>query len=260
MSYWYGVSDILMSAFQMELNDYPHFYLTEDGRLCSMGQHCPGFPIVLYDTHPSSLQRGRSGLPFLTVMVHALERWNVSETILFDPVEPWLGSVIGSEPNTIVEMMAHITLTSLCKERLTTTAALPIALLLIRNQENPVWQQRLRLCPTSRALTSTPGWLPPVCTVLVQPPAQHRCNSSSSSSTVRLLHCHSRLPSGHHNSFLPATFHVSTAGSWGTLLENAAIPTKATHRELQHPWCHTPFWDSGNEASIRVPRMFHSHI
>jgi hypothetical protein len=24
--------------------------------------------------------------------------------------------------------------------------------------------------------------------------------------------------------------------------------------------CHTPFRDSGNEASIRVPRMFHSHV
>jgi hypothetical protein len=24
--------------------------------------------------------------------------------------------------------------------------------------------------------------------------------------------------------------------------------------------CHTPFWDSGNEASIRVSRMFHSHV
>jgi hypothetical protein len=24
--------------------------------------------------------------------------------------------------------------------------------------------------------------------------------------------------------------------------------------------CHTPFRDSGNEASIRVSRMFHSHI
>jgi hypothetical protein len=38
-----------MSAFQMELNDYPHFYFAEDGRLCSMGQHCLGFPRVLYD-------------------------------------------------------------------------------------------------------------------------------------------------------------------------------------------------------------------
>jgi hypothetical protein len=49
LSFDYGVSDIFMSAFQMELNDYPHFDLTEDGRLCSTGQHCPRFPRVLYD-------------------------------------------------------------------------------------------------------------------------------------------------------------------------------------------------------------------
>jgi hypothetical protein len=51
--------------------------------------------------------------------------------------------VIGSELDTGVEMMAHITLTSLCEDRLTATVALPIALLLIRNQKNPVWQQCL---------------------------------------------------------------------------------------------------------------------
>jgi hypothetical protein len=40
---------MFMSTFQMELNDYLHFDLTEDGRLCSTGQHCPGIPRVLYD-------------------------------------------------------------------------------------------------------------------------------------------------------------------------------------------------------------------
>jgi hypothetical protein len=45
----YGVSDIFMSVFQMELNDYPHFNLAEDRRLCSTDQHCPGFPRVPYD-------------------------------------------------------------------------------------------------------------------------------------------------------------------------------------------------------------------
>jgi hypothetical protein len=39
--------------------------------------------------------------------------------------------------------MAHIALTSLCEDCLTATAALPIALLPIQDQENPVWQQRL---------------------------------------------------------------------------------------------------------------------
>jgi hypothetical protein len=37
-----------MFAFQMEQNDYPYFYLSKDGRLCSMGQHYLGFPRVLY--------------------------------------------------------------------------------------------------------------------------------------------------------------------------------------------------------------------
>jgi hypothetical protein len=37
-----------MSMFQMELKDYPHFYLIEHGRLCSTCQHCPGFLRVLY--------------------------------------------------------------------------------------------------------------------------------------------------------------------------------------------------------------------
>jgi hypothetical protein len=51
-----------------------------------------------------------------------------------------------------------------------------------------------------------------------------------------LFHHHSKLPSGHHNSFLPATFHASTAGRLATLLYNATNPSKATHREIRHPW------------------------
>jgi hypothetical protein len=63
--------------------------------------------------------------------------------IPFDPMEPWSGSIIGSEPDTGVELMAHMSLTSLCEDRLTPTAALSNAHLPIQNQENPVWQQRL---------------------------------------------------------------------------------------------------------------------
>jgi hypothetical protein len=76
-------------------------------------------------------------------MAHGMDQCEVSVMISFDPMEPWSGSVIGSEPNTGVELMAHIALTSLCEDRLTATAALPIALLLIQNQKNPVWKQRL---------------------------------------------------------------------------------------------------------------------
>jgi hypothetical protein len=72
-----------------------------------------------------------------------LDRCEVSVTIPFDPMDPWSGSIIGSEPNTGVERMAHITLTSLCEDRLTATATLPISLLPIQNQENPIWQHCL---------------------------------------------------------------------------------------------------------------------
>jgi hypothetical protein len=58
--------------------------------------------------------------------------------IPFDPARPWSGFVIDSEPDTGIEMMAHIALTSLCMDRLTATAALPIMLLPIRDQENPI--------------------------------------------------------------------------------------------------------------------------
>jgi hypothetical protein len=64
----------------------------------------------------------------------------------------------------------------------------------------------------------------------------NRDNFSSNSSTMLLLHRRSRPPPGHHSNSPPATFHASTAGRWATLLENAASPSKATHRELQHPW------------------------
>jgi hypothetical protein len=76
-------------------------------------------------------------------MAHDMDQCVVNVMIPFDPTEPWPGFIIGSEPDTGVELMAHIALTSLCEDHLTATAALLIALLPIQNQENPIWQQRL---------------------------------------------------------------------------------------------------------------------
>jgi hypothetical protein len=76
-------------------------------------------------------------------MAHGMGQCEVSVMIPFDPTEPWSGSIIGSEPDTGVELMAHIAPTSLCEDHLTATIALPIMLLPIQDQENPVWQQRL---------------------------------------------------------------------------------------------------------------------
>jgi hypothetical protein len=112
-----------MSVFQMELNYYPHFDLTEDGRLCSMSQHCSGFLRVLYD---ALIRLGYDGDALVyhcqLSTTHGMVQCEVSITIPFDPMEPWLGSGIGSEPDTSIELMAHIALTSFCEDHLTATA------------------------------------------------------------------------------------------------------------------------------------------
>jgi hypothetical protein len=74
---------------------------------------------------------------------HGMDQCEVSVMIPFNPMEPWSGSVIGSVPDTGIELMAHIALTSLYEDHLAATATLPIALLPIQDQENPVWQQHL---------------------------------------------------------------------------------------------------------------------
>jgi hypothetical protein len=133
-----------MFAFQIELNDYPHIDLAEDGRLCSMGQHCPGFLRVLYDALIRLGYDADAPIYYCRLSTaHGMDHYEVSVMIPFDPMEAWSGSVIDREPNTGIELLAHMAFTSLCEHGLAATTALPIALLPIRNQENHVWQQRL---------------------------------------------------------------------------------------------------------------------
>jgi hypothetical protein len=58
-----------------------------------------------------------------------MDQCEVSVTTPFDPMEPWPGSVIRNEPDTSVELIAHIALTSLCEDHLAATATLPVTLL-----------------------------------------------------------------------------------------------------------------------------------
>jgi hypothetical protein len=51
-----------------------------------------------------------------------------------------MATVIGVELDETVEQTTHVTLTSLYESRLVDTTAMPIALFLIRNQEDLVWK------------------------------------------------------------------------------------------------------------------------
>jgi hypothetical protein len=73
-------------------------------------------------------------------MAHGQDKCEVNVVISLNPTEPWMATIIGVELDETVEQTAQVTLTSLCESRLADTTAMPIALFLIRNQEDPVWK------------------------------------------------------------------------------------------------------------------------
>jgi hypothetical protein len=128
----------------MNMDNYPHVTIPEDGSLCSTGQHRPGFSRVLYNAFrqlgyngDAPVYRGRMS------MAHGQDKREVNVVIPLNPTEPWMATVMGVELDETIEQTAQVTLTSLCETYLTDTAAMPIALFPIRNQEDPVWKQHL---------------------------------------------------------------------------------------------------------------------
>jgi hypothetical protein len=92
-------------------------------------------------------------------MAHNQDKCEVNVVIPLNPIESWMTTVIGVELDETVEQTTQVALTSLCETRLTDTAAMPITLFPILNQEDPVWNNALRLCPTLRGPTSMLAWL-----------------------------------------------------------------------------------------------------
>jgi hypothetical protein len=121
----------------MNMDNYPHITIAEDGSLCSTGQHRPGFPRVLYDAlrqlgynGDAPVYRGRM------TMAHGQTKCEVNVVIPLSPTEPLMATITAVELDETVEQAAQVALTSLCKSRLTDTAARPIALFSICNQED----------------------------------------------------------------------------------------------------------------------------
>jgi hypothetical protein len=76
-------------------------------------------------------------------MAHGQDKCEANMVIPLNPTEPWMATVIGVELDETIEQMAQVALTSLCENHLADTAVMLIALFLIRNEEDPVWKQRL---------------------------------------------------------------------------------------------------------------------
>jgi hypothetical protein len=101
-------------CFHLDMSNYPHVKIAEDGRLCSMGQHRPGFPRVLYDAlihlgynKDISVYRARMS------MTHSIEQCEVNVTIPLSLKEPWMATIIGVELDNTVDQTAQVALASL---------------------------------------------------------------------------------------------------------------------------------------------------
>jgi hypothetical protein len=89
-------------------------------------------------------------------MAHGQVKCEVNMVVPLNSMEPWMTTVIRVELDETVEQTAQVALTSLCETRLADTAAMPITLFPIHNQEDPVWKQRLEAVQPRGALL--PRW------------------------------------------------------------------------------------------------------
>jgi hypothetical protein len=132
-------------CFRMNKDNYPHITITEDGSLCSMGQHLLRFPRMLYGT---LLHLGHNGdVPVYRgrmFKAHGQDMCEVSVTLSLSPIEPWGTTIVDVELDEKVEQAAHVALTALCESHLDDTATMPIALFPICEQEEPMWRQCLQ--------------------------------------------------------------------------------------------------------------------
>jgi hypothetical protein len=207
----------------MNMDNYPHVIITADGSLCSTGQHRPGFLRVLYD---ALRQLGYDGDAPVYLgrmsMAHGQDKCEVNVVIPLNPMEPWMATVIGVELDETVEQTAQVALTSLCETRLVDTAAMPIALFPIRNQEDLVWKQRLEA-------VSNPEW-PHFHTGMAALVgyAQHMFNlQASTGRTVMRQHLHSSS----------LEQHIEELRRANAILRSDMPPHSDQDHELQVAYC-----------------------
>jgi hypothetical protein len=151
-------------------------------------------------------------------MAHGQDKCEVNVGIPLNPMEPWMATVIGVELDETVEQTAQVALTSVCESRLADTAAMPIALFLIRNQENHVWKQCLE------AVSNPEGPHFHVGKAALAGYAQHIFNlQANTGRTIMRQHLHSSS----------LEQHVEELRHANTILRSGTPPPSDQDRELQ---------------------------
>jgi hypothetical protein len=144
------------------MDDYPYTTLGADGWFCCDGLHRPGFPTLLRDV----LHRfGYTGFP--TYRGHPYRQFRLGHCkvhvdIPAHPTDPtmsvWFTTARGDDLDDTLERAAHQALTEFCERHLSVLDDTAIALLLVRNEGNAVWSERVTAIGDPESSTHHAGW------------------------------------------------------------------------------------------------------
>jgi hypothetical protein len=156
-------------------------------------------------------------------MTHCQDKCEINVAIPLNPTEPWMATIIGVELDETVKQTAQVALTSLCESHLDDTAAMPIALFPIHNQEDPVWKQRLEVVSNPEGphfhagMTALAGY------------AQHMFNLQASTARTVIQQC---LHLGSLEQHIKELMHANA------ILHSGMPPPSDQDRELQVTYHH----------------------
>jgi hypothetical protein len=149
------------------MDDYPYATLGADGWFRCDGLHHPGFPTLLSDVLHHF---GYMGIP--AHCGHPYHQFGlgcckVHVDILAHPTDPtmmaWFTTARDNDLDDTLERAAHQALMEFCEHHLPILGNTAIALLLIQNEGNAVWGERVTAIGNPELPTHHAGWVLTAC-------------------------------------------------------------------------------------------------
>jgi hypothetical protein len=144
------------------MDDYPYNTLRADGWFRCDGLNRLGFPTLLWDVlhrfgyTGTLMYRGHPYHQF------GLGRCKVHVDISTHPTDPammaWFTTARGDDLDDTLEKAAHQSLMKFCERHLSVLDGTAIALLIVQNEGNAVWSERMATVGDPKLLTYHAGW------------------------------------------------------------------------------------------------------
>jgi hypothetical protein len=144
------------------MDDYPYVTLEADGWFCCDRLHRPSFPTLLCDVLHHFGYMGTPvycGRPYRQL---GRGRCKVYVDIPAHPSVPtmmaWFTTARGDDLNDTLEKAAHQSLMKFCERHLSVLDGTAITLLIVQNEDNAVWSERMATVGDPKLLIYHAGW------------------------------------------------------------------------------------------------------